>query len=127
MRPRGGNDARAGAAWRSEVRTIRARATGRAEIMRAGIRLAAGRAAQVVISVKNHPDAGGVALAAPGRFTTQDTTVFSQDVAVHGARTVGFFSNARGGERAVIVARSRRYQRGSGRFRRITRRRVARC
>lgn len=89
--PTGGNDARAGATWRSEVRTIRARAAGQAEIMRAGIRLPSGRAAQAVISEENHPDAGGVELAALGRFSTQDATIFSHDVAVHGARTSEFF------------------------------------
>lgn len=77
----------------AEVRTIISRAAARAAITRAGIRLPAGRPAQVFITVVNNPDAAGVAPAVLGTFGTNDATIFSWDVSVQKARTAVFFSS----------------------------------
>ena len=77
----------------AEVRTILAHAAARASITRAGIRLPAGKAAQVFISVVNNPDAAGVAPVVLGTFRTPDATIFSWDVSVQKARTAVFFSS----------------------------------
>jgi uncharacterized protein GlcG (DUF336 family) len=75
-----------------EVKRILAQAAARAKITRAGIRLPAGRAAQVFITVVNNPNQDGVPPAILGTFRTTDATIFSWDVAVQKARTALFFS-----------------------------------
>ena len=77
----------------SEVTNILMLAAQRAAITRAGIRLPAGRAAQVFITVVNNPNSSNVAPQILGTFRTPDATIFSWDVAVQKARTAIFFSN----------------------------------
>lgn len=77
----------------AEVTRIIAAAAARARITRAGIRLPAGKAAQVFISVVNNPDLAGEAPEVLGTFRTPDATIFSWDVSVQKARTAVFFSN----------------------------------
>ncbi len=76
----------------AEVRAILAAAADRARRTRAGIRLPAGRPAQVFISVVNNPAAPGVAPVVLGTFRTPDATLFSWDVSVQKARTVLYYS-----------------------------------
>ena len=76
-----------------EVRRIIAYAAARSLVTRGGIRLPAGQAAQVFITVVNNPDSAGVAPTVLGTFRTPGATIFSWDVAVQKARTAVFFSN----------------------------------
>jgi uncharacterized protein GlcG (DUF336 family) len=77
----------------AEVTGIIAAAANRARTTRAGIRLPRGRAAQVFISVVNHPNVAGSPPVILGSFcTSPDTTRFSWDVSVQKARTALFFS-----------------------------------
>lgn len=78
---------------RDEVITILSNAAERTLVTRAGIRLPAGRAAQVFISVVNNPARAGEAPVVLGTFRTTDATIFSWDVSVQKARTALFFSN----------------------------------
>lgn len=75
-----------------EVRRILSAAAARARQTRAGIRLPAGRPAQVFISVVNNPAAPGVAPTVLGTFRTPDATIFSWDVSVQKARTSLYYS-----------------------------------
>jgi len=77
----------------SEVTNILTLAAQRAAITRAGIRLPAGQAAQVFISVVNNPNSPNTPPTVLGTFRTHDATVFSWDVSVQKARTALFFSN----------------------------------
>lgn len=77
----------------AEVRQILGQAAARAEQTRAGIRLPAGRPAQVFITVVNNPNAPGVPPTVLGTFRTPDATLFSWDVAVQKARTALYFSS----------------------------------
>ena len=77
----------------TEVKRILAHAAARARTTRAGIRLPAGRPAQVFITVVSNPDVDGVAPEILGTFRTPDATIFSWDVAVQKARTAVFFSD----------------------------------
>jgi uncharacterized protein GlcG (DUF336 family) len=77
----------------AEVTNILTLAAQRAAITRAGIRLPAGQAAQVFITVVNNPDSTNIAPQVLGTFRTPDATIFSWDVAVQKARTAVFFSN----------------------------------
>jgi uncharacterized protein GlcG (DUF336 family) len=77
----------------AEVTRIISAAAARARITRAGIRLPAGKAAQVFITVVNNPAQAGEAPQVLGTFRTPDATVFSWDVSVQKARTAVFFSN----------------------------------
>jgi uncharacterized protein GlcG (DUF336 family) len=77
----------------TEVTNIMAAAAQRARTTRAGIRLPRGRAAQVFISVVNHPNADGSPPMILGSFSTSpDTTRFSWDVSVQKARSALFWS-----------------------------------
>lgn len=76
----------------AEVTNILAGAAARSQQTRAGIRLPAGRAAQVFITVVNKPDPGKPATVL-GTFRTPDATLFSWDVAVQKARTALHFSS----------------------------------
>jgi uncharacterized protein GlcG (DUF336 family) len=76
-----------------EVQSILAAAAARTRQTRAGIRLPAGRPAQVFISVVNNPGVPGVAPAVLGTFRTPDATIFSWDVSVQKARTVVYYIN----------------------------------
>ncbi len=76
-----------------EVRRILAYAAARTLVTRAGIRLPAGQAAQVFITVVNNPASAGVAPAVLGTFRTPGATIFSWDVSAQKARTAVFFSN----------------------------------
>ena len=76
-----------------EVRRIIAYAASRTLVTRAGIRLPAGQAAQVFITVVNNPASAGIAPTVLGTFRTPGATIFSWDVAVQKARTAVFFSN----------------------------------
>jgi uncharacterized protein GlcG (DUF336 family) len=76
----------------AEVTNILTLAAERAAITRGGIRLPAGSAAQVFITVVNNPNSNGVAPAILGTFRTPSATVFSWDVAAQKARTAVFFS-----------------------------------
>ncbi len=76
----------------AEVTNILAQAAARAQETRAGIRLPAGRAAQVFITVVNFPEPGKPA-SVLGTFRTPDATLFSWDVAVQKARTALYFSS----------------------------------
>jgi uncharacterized protein GlcG (DUF336 family) len=67
-------------------------AAARAERTRAGIRLPAGRPAQVFITVVNNAGPGAPATVL-GTFRTPDATLFSWDVAVQKARTALYFSS----------------------------------
>ncbi len=78
---------------KAEVRQIIAYAAARTLVTRAGIRLPAGQAAQVFITVVNNPNQAGIAPAVLGTFRTPGATMFSWDVAVQKARTAVFFSN----------------------------------
>ncbi len=77
----------------AEVTQIITAAAARSQITRAGIRLPAGKAAQVFITVVNNPNMAGEAPTVLGTFRTPDATIFSWDVAVQKARTAVFFSN----------------------------------
>ena len=77
----------------SEVTNILAQAAHRASITRAGIRLPRGQAAQVFITVVNHPGDTNVAPAILGTFRTPDATIFSWDVSAQKARSALFFSD----------------------------------
>ncbi len=77
----------------AEVRRIIAYAASRTLVTRAGIRLPAGQAAQVFITVVNNPDSAGVAPTVLGTFRTPGATIFSWDVSAQKARTAVFFSN----------------------------------
>ncbi len=77
----------------AEVTKILSAAAARASKTRAGIRLPAGKAAQVFISVVNNPNLAGEAPQVLGTFRTPDATIFSWDVSVQKARTAVFFSN----------------------------------
>jgi len=82
----------------AEVTKILTNAAARTLVLRAGIRLpaAAGRAAQVHISVVNNPNQPGVPATLLGSFRTPDAPIFGWDVSVQKARTALFFSsNAR--------------------------------
>jgi uncharacterized protein GlcG (DUF336 family) len=74
-----------------EIKTMFGQAAARAERTRAGIRLPAGRAAQVFITIVNNPGPGAPATVL-GAFRTPDATLFSWDVAVQKARTALYFS-----------------------------------
>ena len=76
----------------AEVRSILAAAAARARQTRAGIRLPAGRPAQVFISVVGNPAVPGVAPLVLGTFRTPDATLFSWDVSVQKARTCVYYS-----------------------------------
>lgn len=76
-----------------EVSQILGQAAARSQQTRAGIRLPAGRAAQVFITVVNNPGTPGVAATVLGTFRTPDATLFSWDVAVQKARTALYFSS----------------------------------
>jgi uncharacterized protein GlcG (DUF336 family) len=77
-----------------EVLEILTTAAQRAQKTRAGIRLPAGRPAQVFITVVNNPNATEPATPTVlGTFRTPDATMFSWDVAVQKARTALFFSS----------------------------------
>lgn len=76
----------------SEVTDILSKASARAKITRAGIRLPAGKAAQTFITVVNCPGTAGQAPAILGTLRTPGATVFSWDVATQKARTAVFFS-----------------------------------
>ncbi len=76
-----------------EVQSILAAAAARCRQTRAGIRLPAGRPAQVFISVVSNPGVPGVAPAVLGTFRTPDATIFSWDVSVQKARTVVYYIN----------------------------------
>jgi uncharacterized protein GlcG (DUF336 family) len=76
----------------AEVKTILGQAAARSQKTRAGIRLPAGRPAQVFITVVNKPDPGQPATVL-GTFRTPDATLFSWDVAVQKARTALYFSS----------------------------------
>jgi uncharacterized protein GlcG (DUF336 family) len=75
-----------------DVKTILGQAAARSQQTRAGIRLPAGRPAQVFITVVNKPDPGQPAVVL-GTFRTPDATLFSWDVAVQKARTALYFSS----------------------------------
>jgi uncharacterized protein GlcG (DUF336 family) len=77
----------------AEVRGILAAAAARARQTRAGIRLPAGRPAQVFISVVNNPGSPGIAPVVLGTFRCPDATLFSWDVSVQKARTVLYYIN----------------------------------
>ncbi len=66
---------------------------GRARRTRAGIRLPAGRAMQVFITVVGNPDQDGRPAPVLGIARTPGATLFSFDVALQKARTAAFFSN----------------------------------
>ena len=76
----------------AEVRAILAAAAARARQTRAGIRLPAGRPAQVFITVVNNPASPGTAPVVLGTFRTPDATIFSWDVSVQKARTCVYYS-----------------------------------
>ena len=76
----------------AEVRAILSAAAARARQTRAGIRLPAGRPAQVFISVVNNPAAPGAAPVVLGTFRTPDAALFSWDVSVQKARTALYYS-----------------------------------
>jgi uncharacterized protein GlcG (DUF336 family) len=78
----------------AEVRSILAAAAARARQTRAGIRLPAGRPAQVFISVVSNPGTPGQPPVVLGTFRTPDATLFSWDVSVQKARTVVYYINA---------------------------------
>ncbi len=92
----------------AEVTNILTLAAQRAATTRAGIRLPAGVAAQVFITVVNNPNSNGVAPAVLGTFRTRDATVFSWDVAAQKARTALYFSrsNSLFGTNAAISSRA---------------------
>jgi len=76
-----------------EVSNVIAAAANRCRTTRAGIRLPAGTAAQVFITVVNNPNVDGVAPVVLGAFcTSPDATRFSWDVAVQKARTAVLYS-----------------------------------
>jgi uncharacterized protein GlcG (DUF336 family) len=75
-----------------EVTNILTMAAQRAANTRAGIRLPAGKSAQVFIAVVNNPGVRGVAPSVLGTFRTADATIFSWDVAVQKARTALYYS-----------------------------------
>lgn len=77
-----------------EVRGIIAAAAARVRITRAGIRLPAGQAAQMFISVVSNPNRAGSPPLVLGTFRTPDAAIFSWDVSVQKARTVVFFSSS---------------------------------
>jgi uncharacterized protein GlcG (DUF336 family) len=79
----------------AEVEAILALAATRSQQVRAGIRLPAGRPAQVFISVVNNP-ANGTAPIVLGTFRTPDATLFSWDVSVQKARTAVFYTRLSG-------------------------------
>ncbi len=78
----------------AEVRQVIALAAARTRVTRAGIRLPAGKAMQVFISVVNNPNQAGVSATVLGTYRTPDATIFSWDVSVQKARTAVFFSKA---------------------------------
>ena len=77
----------------AEVTGIIARASARARMTRAGIRLPAGRAAQVWITVVGNPNADGTPAPILAIARTPGATFFSFDVALQKARTALFFSS----------------------------------
>ncbi|OYV00361.1 MAG: hypothetical protein CFE26_24085, partial [Verrucomicrobiales bacterium VVV1] len=77
----------------AEVMTILSKASARAKITRAGIRLPAGQAAQTFITVVNNPALPNTAPAILGTLRTPGATLFSWDVAAQKARTAVFFSD----------------------------------
>ncbi|MFM2081417.1 MAG: hypothetical protein RL380_108 [Verrucomicrobiota bacterium] len=91
-----------------EVSNILTLAAQRAATTRAGIRLPAGVAAQVFITVVNNPNTPGVAPSVLGTFRTPDATIFSWDVAVQKARTALYFSrsNSLFGTNAAVSSRA---------------------
>lgn len=76
-----------------EVRGIIAAAAARSLVTRAGIRLPAGRAARMFITVVSNPNRAGSPPLVLGTFRTPDAAIFSWDVSVQKARTVVFFSS----------------------------------
>lgn len=78
----------------AEVRQVIALAAARTLVTRAGIRLPAGKAMQVFISVVNNPNQVGVPATVLGTYRTPDATLFSWDVSVQKARTAVFFSKS---------------------------------
>lgn len=76
-----------------EVRRIIGRASDRARRTRAGIRLPAGKAVQVFITVVGNPDQDGRPAPVLGVARTPGATLFSFDVALQKARTAVFFSS----------------------------------
>ena len=92
----------------AEVTNILTLAAQRAAITRAGIRLPAGVAAQVFITVVNNPNSPGVAPSVLGTFRTRDATIFSWDVAAQKARTALYFSRSNSifGTNAAISSRA---------------------
>ncbi len=92
----------------AEVTNILTLAAQRAATTRAGIRLPAGVAAQVFITIVNNPNSPGVAPSVLGTFRTRDATIFSWDVAVQKARTALFFSRSNSifGTNAAISSRA---------------------
>jgi uncharacterized protein GlcG (DUF336 family) len=79
---------------KDEVRDILAKASARARITRAGIRLPRGKPSQNFIAVVNNPNQPGVAPQILGTIRTPDATLFSWDVAIQKARTAVFFSDS---------------------------------
>ena len=77
----------------SEVTAILDHASARAKITRAGIRLPAGKRAQVFITVVNIPVLPNTKPDILGTIRTPDATIFSWDVSAQKARTAVFFSN----------------------------------
>ena len=77
----------------AEVTGIIARASARARMTRAGIRLPAGRAAEVWITVVGNPNADGTPAPILAISRTPGATFFSFDVALQKARTALFFSS----------------------------------
>ncbi|MSU23491.1 MAG: hypothetical protein EXS32_06660 [Opitutus sp.] len=77
----------------AEVRGIIGAAAARSLVTRAGIRLPAGRAARMFITVVSNPDRAGSPPLVLGTFRTPDATIFSWDVSVQKARTTVFFSS----------------------------------
>lgn len=77
----------------SEVTNILTLSAQRAATTRAGIRLPAGQAAQVFITVINNPVTPGVPPTVLGTFRMGEATMFSWDVSVQKARTALFFSS----------------------------------
>lgn len=76
----------------ADVTNILRLAAQRAAITRGGIRLPAGQAAQVFITVINNPSSRGEPPSVLGTYRTPDATVFSWDVAIQKARTALYFS-----------------------------------
>ncbi len=77
-----------------EVMDILSKASARAKITRAGIRLPRGKPSQNFITVVNNPNQPGAPPQILGTIRTPDATHFSWDVAIQKARTALFFSDS---------------------------------